>query len=373
MVKGTCARWMGSDCGGHVQSRRRGQARKSTERAPIHQQASQPRIFPTFHQVRLPCRLPEQVAANAAEEVQKSEAAVQVFGGENNVHAKLFVEALKAARAKSRVPPVSERLTSCRNFLERARKRVTRADLIAKAVEQKAVFLQEVPEAEERLKQLEAEESKQTRPRLQLLEIRTLHWLDGVARTGHTPCTGTRNASRSRTTSSIPRCNSITQGFDRRVCFNSSACNCFNRSSASATSCKNTAFCSTALAMQIFCPCHSLPGSFEEIPARCQPLAHWRDSGLRPGCFQRLDEKLRVNIVFPTKHLHCRLRVLDLLCCVCSDLLWQTAWLSNLMETLVENVRLACLLVNGLFPCFFALGHSLRLWTWPPHNRQPIH
>ena len=115
--------------------------------------------------VRQPSRLPEQVAADAAEEVHRLEAAVQVLGGENNAHAKPLVEALKAARAKSRVPPVSERLTSCRNFLERARKRVTRAeDLIAKAVEQKAVFMQEVAEAEERLKQLEAEESKPMPP-----------------------------------------------------------------------------------------------------------------------------------------------------------------------------------------------------------------
>ena len=72
---------------------------------------------------------------------------------------------VEGSRAKSPVPPVSERLTSCRNFLERARKRVTRAeDLIAKAVEWKTVFMQEVAEAEERLKQLEAEESKPMPP-----------------------------------------------------------------------------------------------------------------------------------------------------------------------------------------------------------------
>ena len=37
-------------------------------------------------------------------------------------------EALKAARAKSRVFPVSERLIACQNFLERARWRVARAE-----------------------------------------------------------------------------------------------------------------------------------------------------------------------------------------------------------------------------------------------------
>ena len=55
---------------------------------------------------------------------------MQFLGGENNVHAKPLVEALKAAKAKS----------SFQNFLERARKQVTRAeDFIAKAVEQKTV------------------------------------------------------------------------------------------------------------------------------------------------------------------------------------------------------------------------------------------
>ena len=105
-----------------------------------------------------PSRPPDQVAAEAIEEVHKLEAAVMALGVENTVHAKALVEALKTARAKSRVPPVSERLISCRNFLDRARKRVARAeDLIAKATEQRATLDVEVKEAEERLIQLEAE------------------------------------------------------------------------------------------------------------------------------------------------------------------------------------------------------------------------
>ena len=98
-----------------------------------------------------PSRPPEQVVAEANEEVLKLEAAVRARGGERSVHAKPFVEALKAARAKSRVLPVSERLVACRNFLERARLRVARAeDLIAEATEQKSAFVLEVQEAEER-------------------------------------------------------------------------------------------------------------------------------------------------------------------------------------------------------------------------------
>ena len=49
-------------------------------------------------------------------------------------------------------------MESCRKFIERAKKRVMRAEeLITKATEQQAVFLFEVEEAEERLKQLESE------------------------------------------------------------------------------------------------------------------------------------------------------------------------------------------------------------------------
>ena len=117
---------------------------------PLHHET--PRsflIFPTSSAQRPP----EQVVAEANEEVLKLEAAVRALGGESSVHAKL-VEALKAARAKSRVLPVTERLVACRNFLERARKRVARAEeLNVKATEQKSAFVLEVQEAEDRLQQ----------------------------------------------------------------------------------------------------------------------------------------------------------------------------------------------------------------------------
>ena len=54
--------------------------------------------------------------------------------------------------------PIQERLDSCRQFVERAKKRVLRADeVIARAVEQKAFFEAEVAQAEQRLVMLEAE------------------------------------------------------------------------------------------------------------------------------------------------------------------------------------------------------------------------
>ena len=94
----------------------------------------------------------------ANEEVSKLEAAVATLGGEKSAHAKPLLDALKMARAQSKVSPVRERMESCRKFIERAKKRVMRAEeLITKATEQKAVFLLEVEEAEERSKQLESE------------------------------------------------------------------------------------------------------------------------------------------------------------------------------------------------------------------------
>ena len=51
--------------------------------------------------VRQPSRPPEQVVAEAKEEVLKLEAAVRALGGESSVNAKPLVEALKEARVKS--------------------------------------------------------------------------------------------------------------------------------------------------------------------------------------------------------------------------------------------------------------------------------
>ena len=146
-------------CG--VRNRRSGPIRSLGRKAPNHET---PRSFLRISH-RQPSRPPEQVVAEANEEVLKLEAAVRALGGESSVHAKPLVEALKAARAKSRVLPVTERLVACRNFLERARKRVARAEeLIAKATEQKSAFVLEVQEAEERLQQLEAEAAKPAPP-----------------------------------------------------------------------------------------------------------------------------------------------------------------------------------------------------------------
>ena len=77
---------------------------------------------------------------DAIGEIKSLEAAIDLLGP-SSVHAKPLHMALKAAQQRSKVGPIQERLDSCRQFIERAKKRVLRADeVIARAVEQKAIF-----------------------------------------------------------------------------------------------------------------------------------------------------------------------------------------------------------------------------------------
>ena len=92
-----------------------------------------------------------------AAEVKQLEAAIGVLG-ENNIHAKSLHEALRVARNKTKLPPIQEQVESCKSFLERARKRVLRAQaVIDRAVEQKAVCEKEVADGEVRLEALRAQ------------------------------------------------------------------------------------------------------------------------------------------------------------------------------------------------------------------------
>ena len=87
---------------------------------------------------------------DAIGEIKSLEAAIDLLGPAS-VHAKPLLTALKAAQERSKMGPIQERLDSCRQFIERAKKRVLRADeVIARAVEQKAIFEVEVAQAEQR-------------------------------------------------------------------------------------------------------------------------------------------------------------------------------------------------------------------------------
>ena len=100
---------------------------------------------------------PETVAADAIGEIKSLEAAIALLG-ENRVDSQPLLTALKRAQAKSKVPPEQQRVESCTAFLERANKRLSRAEeVISSAVEQKAIHEAEVAEASARLRQLEAE------------------------------------------------------------------------------------------------------------------------------------------------------------------------------------------------------------------------
>ena len=102
----------------------------------------------------------------------KLEAAIAALGDRG------LQEALRIARNKSRLPPVSERVESCKKFLERARQRVSRAqDVINKATAQKAVHEAEVAEGERRLPQLQAEASQpvgEVLPQVSVLQVRSM-------------------------------------------------------------------------------------------------------------------------------------------------------------------------------------------------------
>ena len=74
------------------------------------------------------------------------------------IHAKSLHEALRVARNKTKLPPIQEQVESCKSFLERARKRVLRAQaVIDSAIEQKAVYEKEVADGKLRLEALQAQ------------------------------------------------------------------------------------------------------------------------------------------------------------------------------------------------------------------------
>ena len=100
---------------------------------------------------------PEKAAADAVEEIERLKAAISALG-ESSMLSKPLREALRAAQVRASVPPIQERVDSCKLFLERARKRVHRAqEVIDRAHEQKVVYETEVAEGEARLAKLMAE------------------------------------------------------------------------------------------------------------------------------------------------------------------------------------------------------------------------
>ena len=75
----------------------------------------------------------------ATTEAQLLEAAIAALG-ETNPHARLLKDALQAAKSKSKVPLVADRIEACKTFIERAKRRVVPAEEIMKrALEQKDV------------------------------------------------------------------------------------------------------------------------------------------------------------------------------------------------------------------------------------------
>ena len=81
-------------------------------------------------------------SARGSRSVQRLETAISALR-EMSPHGKPLVEALRIARAKSAVPPLQQRIQSCKLHIERAKQLVVRAEaVITRAVEQKMEKLQ---------------------------------------------------------------------------------------------------------------------------------------------------------------------------------------------------------------------------------------
>ena len=92
--------------------------------------------------------------------------------GESSTLSKPLQEALRAAKVRASVPPIQERVDSCKLFLERAKKRVHRAqEVIDRAHEQKAVCETEVAEGEARLAKVMAEAATAQTPPVVLPQV----------------------------------------------------------------------------------------------------------------------------------------------------------------------------------------------------------
>ena len=79
-------------------------------------------------------RPPEEMAVEASLEVERLQGAIAALGESNPLFAPLQ-EALRGARAKSKVAPVNERVEACKSFIERAKKRIVVRTEAAKAHE----------------------------------------------------------------------------------------------------------------------------------------------------------------------------------------------------------------------------------------------
>ena len=111
------------------------------------------------HFFKPPVALPTECWQKPPKEVHRLEATVSALGNGNPL-AKPLVEALPLACSKAKVLPVEDQIIACKNFIERARKRVNRVEaVISRALEQKVVFETEVEEGEARLQQLEESHS----------------------------------------------------------------------------------------------------------------------------------------------------------------------------------------------------------------------
>ena len=120
------------------------------QRAQQSRQSGSPQSVqePTPPPSRQVSKPPQKVAADAIGEIQRLQAAIAALGDSTGVFSTLQ-EALRVAQPRASVLPIQERVDSCKLFLERAKKRVQRAqEVIDRACEQRALCEAEVVEGE---------------------------------------------------------------------------------------------------------------------------------------------------------------------------------------------------------------------------------
>ena len=158
---------MGADCSrSEAQIRQVAQSLASTQRVlaiPSHSMACPPNnisrsLLGMSHFFKSPVALPTECPQKPPKSPSFGSSCLRVGRRESTCEAS--GRALRIACSKAKVLLVEDQIIACKNFIERARKRVNQVEaVISRALEQKVVFETEVKEGETRLQQLEESHS----------------------------------------------------------------------------------------------------------------------------------------------------------------------------------------------------------------------
>ena len=110
-------------------------------------------------------KVPDELRAEAQERARRLEAVLSTYGGVENAETANLRDMIRRAKAQARVPPTSERVKACEEFLVRASKRLQNAqDEVAKAVAKRDAMVTEISQARENLSRMRAEMAQDNPP-----------------------------------------------------------------------------------------------------------------------------------------------------------------------------------------------------------------